>query len=274
MAVPTDQPNFRSRHPKPSLWSLASLVLGSYGPAAMNKVRLYVDQPLGLEQSVALSRDQAHYLFGVMRLAMGDGVSLFNGRDGEWHAKVAEAGKRAGRLQCIEQTRQQRQPPDLWLLFAPIKKARTDFIVEKAVELGAARVLPVVTDFTNSERVRRDRLQAHAVEAAEQCGITYVPEVAEAAKLSLLLNAWPDDRSLMFCDEAQADQSFDPLAGLSSAPAAILIGPEGGFSASEREALCSKPFVRSLSLGPRILRAETAAVSALTLWQATHGDWT
>ncbi|MCG6883904.1 MAG: 16S rRNA (uracil(1498)-N(3))-methyltransferase, partial [Silicimonas sp.] len=166
------------------------------------KIRLCVDHPLGEGQSVALTREQAHYLFGVMRLGVGDAVLLFNGSDGEWRADVAEAGKRGGVLVCAEATAPQRQPPDLWLLFAPIKKARTDFIVEKAAEMGAARILPVQTEFTNAERIRRDRLQAHAVEAAEQCGGTYVPEVADIRKLGEVLDDWPEDRALIFCDEA------------------------------------------------------------------------
>ncbi len=246
------------------------------------KIRLFVDHPLGPGQSVALNRDQAHYLFGVMRLAEGAPVALFNGRDGEWLAHVTEAAKRGGVLTCAEQTRPLQMPPDLWLLFAPIKKARTDFIVEKAAEMGAARILPVQTEFTNSERIRQDRLQAHAIEAAEQCGGTYVPEVADLQKLSLLLDRWPADRQLMFCDEAEAEGSsappglFDRSAsreGKASGPWAILIGPEGGFSEPERTRLRALPQAHTVSLGPRILRADTAAVAAMTLWQNTLGDW-
>lgn len=235
------------------------------------KIRLYVDASLGEGQSVNLSRDQAHYLFGVMRQSVGGLVSLFNGQDGEWRARVVEAGKRGGVLLCEVQTAPLRLPPDLWLLFAPIKKARTDFIVEKAAEMGAARIVPVLTDFTNSERVRQDRLQAHAVEAAEQCGGTYVPEVSEAVKLDRLLNDWDMSRNLLFCDEALAGGRFD----IPTKPGAwaIIIGPEGGFSDKERKKLqgmdCSVP----VSLGPRILRADTAAVAAMTLWQSTLGDW-
>ncbi len=168
-------------------------------------VRLYVDHPLGAGQTVPLTREQAHYLFGVMRLAQGAEVALFNGRDGEWRAEVAAAGKRGGTLSCVRQTAPLRLPPDLWLLFAPIKKARTDFIVEKAAELGAARILPVQTEFTNSERIRQDRLQAHAVEAAEQCGGTFVPEVAATATAGRACwTSWPAGRRLMFCDEGRA----------------------------------------------------------------------
>lgn len=235
------------------------------------KVRLFVDQPLGEEQSVPLSREQAHYLFGVMRLTQGANVTLFNGREGAWLAEVVGAGRKDGVLSCLKQTGAQRDPPDLWLLFAPIKKARTDFIVEKAAEMGAARICPVLTDFTNSERIRRDRLQAHAVEAAEQCGGTFVPEVAELERLDRMLHGWPSDRRLMFCDEALAgDGTTLPSK---PGPWAILIGPEGGFSEAERARLVAMPNAFAVSLGPRILRADTAAVAAMTLWQMSLGDW-
>ena len=235
------------------------------------KVRLYVDQDLGQGQSVPLSREQAHYLFGVMRLKLGDCVAVFNGRDGEWLAEITQAGKHAGTLQAQSRSAPLRVPPDLWLLFAPIKKARTDFIVEKATEMGAAFICPVQTDFTNAERIRRDRLQAHAVEAAEQCGGTFVPEVADLTRLSRVLEDWPSDRNLLFCDEAVAGEglTFPSHPG----PWAILIGPEGGFSPAERDRLRGLPYAHRVSLGPRILRADTAAVAALTLWQNTLGDW-
>ncbi len=235
------------------------------------KVRLCVDHPLGAGQTVPLNRDQAHYLFSVMRLGAGDSVLVFNGTAGEWRADVAETGKRSGTLLCVEQSAPQRNPPDLWLLFAPIKKVRTDFIVEKAAEMGAARICPVQTDFTNAERIRRDRLQSHAVEAAEQCGGTFVPEVAELERLDKVLPGWPTDRRLMFCDEALAgaEHSLPSIPG----PWAILIGPEGGFSNAERQKLAGMEQAFAVSLGPRILRADTAAVAAITLWQASLGDW-
>ncbi len=235
------------------------------------KIRLYVDQPLGAGQAVALSQDQAHYLTGVMRLAEGAAILLFNGKDGEWRATLAQAGKRNAIAVCDTPTRPLRLPPDLWLLFAPIKKARTDFIVEKAVELGASRILPVQTRHTNSDRIRQDRLQAHALEAAEQCGATYVPEVTDLQHLDKLLAKWPDDRRLYWCDETALGQPASIAE--TTGPAAILIGPEGGFSADEAAKLRARPNVTPLSLGPRILRADTAAVAALTLWQAACGDW-
>lgn len=236
------------------------------------KVRLYVEHALGTGQSVPVNRDQAHYLFGVMRMGVGDPLLLFNGQDGEWRCVVAQAGKRAGVLVCEEQTKPLQMPPDLWLLFAPIKKARTDFIVEKAAEMGAARIMPVYTEFTNSERFRQDRLQAHAVEAAEQCGGTYVPEVTDLQKLDRLLADWPEDRQLMFCDEAEVG-SAKRLGAASGDKWAILIGPEGGFSAAERARLAAHPNAHVVSLGPRILRADTAVVAAMTVWQQTLGDW-
>ncbi len=237
------------------------------------KIRLYVEQPLGQGQSVPLTREQAHYLFAVMRQPVGAQIALFNGRDGEWLAEVSEAGKRGGVLSCLQQTKPLQLPPDLWFLFAPIKKARTDFIVEKAAEMGAARILPVQTDYTNSERIRQDRLQAHAVEAAEQCGGTFVPEVADLQKLDRVLDIWPQDRQLMFCNEAEVGSALRLAAQEKGHPWAILIGPEGGFSDQERARLTALPFAHVVSLGPRILRADTAAVAALTMWQQALGDW-
>lgn len=242
------------------------------GQSEHAKTRLFVEQGLGQGQEIALSREHAHYLFNVLRLSRGQFVTLFNGQDGAWLAEITEAAKRGGALVCLHQSAPQQMPPDLWLIFAPIKKARTDFIVEKAAELGAARILPVQTDFTNSERIRRDRLQAHAIEAAEQCGGTYVPPVAELQSLSKLLAGWDSARALIFADEALVGQGR-ATANLPPPPAAILIGPEGGFSADERAGLRALPCTHPLALGPRILRADTAAVAALSLWQALQGDW-
>jgi 16S rRNA (uracil1498-N3)-methyltransferase len=237
------------------------------------KIRLYVEHPLGVGQSVPLDRGQAHYLFGVMRQAIGGQVLLLNGQDGEWRARIAEAGKRGGILLCEEQTKPLQMPPDLWLCFAPIKKARTDFIVEKATEMGAAKIVPMQTEFTNSGRIQRDRLQAHAVEAAEQCGGTYVPQVSEMIRFDRLLHDWEPNRQIMFCDEALVASVV--AHGLErKGPWAIFVGPEGGFSAVERERLHGLDYSSSVSLGPRILRADTAVVAAMTIWQQALGDWT
>ena len=238
----------------------------------MARIRLFIDHPLGAGQPVPLDAAQAHYLGGVMRLSPGAMVEVFNGRDGAWSARIVQVSKRGGSLDVLEQTSPQRDPPDLWLCFAPIKKARTDFIVEKAAEMGAARIQPVQTDHTNSERIHQDRLQAHAVEAAEQCGGTFVPPVADLVPMSRLLDGWDASRRILWADEAMAGPS-QTLAGLPRGPWAILIGPEGGFSEAEQGRLSSLPYVSRISLGPRILRADTAAVAALALWQAALGDW-
>jgi 16S rRNA (uracil1498-N3)-methyltransferase len=237
------------------------------------KIRLFLDHPLRKAQSLPLDRDQANYLFAVMRLSVGDQIAVINGRDGEWLATITSGSKRGGELRCDEQTRALQSPPDLWLVFAPIKKARTDFIVEKATELGAAAIFPVQTDFTNSERIRQDRLQAHAIEATEQCGGTFVPQVHDLQALSKLLDAWPSDRHILFCDEAKVGDAPTQIGTLPKGKWAIFIGPEGGFSDAERARLTSHPLSHAISLGPRILRADTAAVSALTLWQSALGDW-
>jgi 16S rRNA (uracil1498-N3)-methyltransferase len=237
------------------------------------KIRLFVTADLGPGAEVRLDDAQAHYLFAVMRLGTGARLLVFNGRDGEWSAEVAEAGRRGGTLLAREPGRAQRRPPDLWLLFAPIKKARTDFIVEKATELGVARIQPVFTRLTASQRLRPDRLRAHAVEAAEQCGETYVPELAEPARLGPLLDAWNPARRLMFCDEERAAPPATQALKAAPGPWAVLIGPEGGFAPDESLRLRGLPFVTAVTLGPRVLRADTAAAAALTLWQATLGDW-
>ena len=238
------------------------------------KVRLYVDQPLGAGQAVAVGPEQATYLFAVMRLPVGAAVLLFNGRDGEWLARVVDAGKRRGALLCEAQTKALQLPPDLWLLFSPVRKERTHFIVEKAVELGVARLVPVTTRFTQGERWRQDKHLAHAIEAAEQCGATCVPDVGEVQTLERVLAGWPADRALLWADEALSGRSSALTGGIvPGGPAAILVGPEGGFSDEEKARLRGLPFVRPISLGPRILRAETAAVAALVLWQAAAGDW-
>jgi 16S rRNA (uracil1498-N3)-methyltransferase len=237
------------------------------------QTRLFIDHPLEAGQTVPLSREQAHYLGTVMRLRPGDAVAVFNGRDGEWQATLdGPARGPKAMLRVATQTAPQRNPPDLWLLFAPIKKARTDFIVEKAAELGAARIMPILTERSQTRRIARDRLQAHAIEAAEQCGGTFVPPVGDLRPLDEVLRDWPADRQLMFCDEEEAGAGCD-LSGAMRGPWAILIGPEGGFSAAERDRLRDLPFSWVVSLGPRVLRADTATVAALTLWQDRLGDW-
>lgn len=250
------------------------------------RIRLCVDQPLGPGQCVALTEAQAHYLFGVMREGVGARLLLFNGRDGEWLAEVTEAAKRKGALTCLERTRAQDAAPDLWLMFAPVKRARTDVIVEKAVELGVARLVPVITGFSNAERFRRDKAEAHVREAAEQCGALSLPEIADPQPLAQVLSGWDGRRRILWADEAQAGAgsaravlegtALEGAVPEAAAPGpwAILVGPEGGFSEAERERLRTLPFVTPIALGPRILRAETAAIALVALWQAHLGDWT
>ena len=233
-------------------------------------IRLYVDHPLVAGQSVPLTVEQSHYLFRVMRKGVGEKLEVFNGVDGEWSAEIIQAGRKSGILRCQNMSRPLRLPPDLWLMFAPLKKSRSNFLVEKATEMGASQIMPIKTDFTNLERIRQDSLQSQAVEAAEQCGGTYVPSVLDLQKLSNVLDVW-DDRKIMFCDETFAGNTVD--LSHSPGPWAILIGPEGGFSTAERKRLGEMSQVHRMALGPRILRAETAAIAALTLWQSNMGDW-
>lgn len=236
-------------------------------------IRLFVPHDLAPGAALDLDEGQSRYLAAVMRQVVGDAVAVFNGRDGEWRATVAKVGKRAVTLTALSCARPQAIGPDLDLVIALVKRARLETIVEKAAELGARRVRPVVTERTNADHTRVDRLQAIAVEAAEQTGRLDVPEVLAPVKLEAMLAAWDVGRQLLFCDEA-GDAA--PVLGAVTAggPWAILIGPEGGFSPREREMLRSLPYATPASLGPRILRADTAAISALTLWQARVGDWT
>lgn len=236
-------------------------------------IRLFVPHDLAPGAALDLDEGQSRYLAAVMRQVVGDAVAVFNGRDGEWRATVAKVGKRAVTLTALSCARPQAIGPDLDLVIALVKRARLETIVEKAAELGARRVRPVVTERTNADHTRVDRLQAIAVEAAEQTGRLDVPEVLASVKLEAMLAAWDVGRQLLFCDEA-GDAA--PVLGAVTVggPWAILIGPEGGFSPREREMLRSLPYATPASLGPRILRADTAAISALTLWQARVGDWT
>lgn len=235
--------------------------------------RLHVDQPLTAGAEIELAREPGHYLTHVLRLAPGDPVAVFNAGDGEWLAYLANAGKKQVSLRLERHTAGVRPPPDIDYLFAPLKHARLDYVVQKATELGARRLRPVITRRTIAERVNIARMKANAIEAAEQCNLVFVPEVAEPVKLEAALADWPAARALIYCDEKAA--VANPLAALTSVrpPAAVLIGPEGGFAEEEKALLRSKPFVTAISLGPRIMRADTAAVAAFALVQAALGDW-
>ncbi len=236
--------------------------------------RLFIDGDLGDARRVELPPPQAHYLTAVLRLKPGAKLLVFNGRDGEWVATLSETHKRGAALQIETQVRPQDAGPDLDYLFAPLKRTRLDYMVQKAAEMGVARLQPVITDRTIAERVNSDRMRANVIEAAEQCGILRVPAVGPPARLDDVLDAWNPDRRIVFCDEE--DQGADPIATLQKlepGPLAVLVGPEGGFSPRERQRLVGKTFVVPLSLGPRIMRADTAAVAVLALVNATLGDW-
>jgi 16S rRNA (uracil1498-N3)-methyltransferase len=235
-----------------------------------------VTAPLGPGLAVPLDADQAHYLRAVLRLGPDDFLSLFNGRDGEWRGRIVELGKNRGLVAPEAQTRPQAPERDLWLAFAPVKRARIDYIAEKATELGATRLLPVMTRRTNVGRVNIERLQANAREAAEQTERLSVPAVAAAQPLDRLLDEFPAGRRLMLCDETgRAPPIGAALAdpALAAADWAILIGPEGGFAPEELDRLRALPFVTAVGLGPRVLRADTAALAALAAFQALAGDW-
>ncbi len=237
-------------------------------------IRLYVTADLAEGVAVALDQGQSHYLASVMRRAVGEELLVFNGRDGEWRAPIEVLGKRGVIVRPTAQERPQAVGPDVDLLVALVKRPRVETIVEKAAELGARRVRLVITERTNAERTRLDRLAAIAAEAAEQTGRLDVPEIVEPVKLQRLIEGWEAPRRLLFCDEAgDAKPALQALGEAPSGPWAILIGPEGGFSPAEREALRNLPYATPATLGPRILRADTAAISALTLWQAVQGDW-
>ena len=236
--------------------------------------RVYLDAPLAAGLTVPFDRGQANYLLNVLRLKHGDALLLFNGRDGEWQARLAGNGKRALTGVVGERLLEQPHSPDLHFLFAPLKHARLDYLVQKAVEMGASRLQPVITRHTQVARVNLDRMRANVIEAAQQCGILSLPEVAEPLAFKAAIGE--ADRLLVFCDEDA--EVKDPVAALADAartgaPLAVLIGPEGGFAGEERDALLRRPNVVRIALGPRILRADTAAVAALALVQAVLGDW-
>ena len=235
-------------------------------------IRLYVPHDLTPGAQLTLDEGQSRYLVAVMRQAVGDAVAVFNGRDGEWLATVTTVGKRAVTLSAQSRTRPQHLGPDLDLVIALVKRGRLETIVEKAAELGVRRLRPVTTERTNADHTRLDRLRAIAVEAAEQTGRLDVPTITEPMKLDRMLADWDPARRLLFCDEA-GDAATVLEAVNIPGPWAILIGPEGGFSADERHHLRALPYATPATLGPRTLRADTAAISALTLWQAAVGDW-
>lgn len=241
---------------------------------AGGKTRLYVAGDLGEGVAVTLDEGQAHYLLHVLRAETGNLVSLFNGRNGEWLAEITAAAKRGVTATCRRHTQAQRGTPDIWLAFTPVKKTPSDYLVQKAAELGVSVLQPVFTRRTIVGRINEERMAANAVEAAEQSGRLTVPEVRSGISFDKLLASWPQDRRLLFCDEGGDAKSMTQAARESrGGPSAILTGPEGGFDPQERAALRALPFVVPVTLGPRILRADTAALAALAIWQAVAGDF-
>ena len=238
------------------------------GPDLSTTPRLYVETPLSVGATLTLPLPQSHYLAQVMRRQPGDMVRLFNGTSGEWAARVVTVARKAVVVSLEHQSATQETVPDLWLCAAPLKRGRIDWVAEKACELGVARFVPVITRRTIVDKLNLDRLRAHSIEAAEQCGRTALPDMAAPVTLAALLQGWPAGRALIFADETGGE----PLANLcANASAAILIGPEGGFTPEERDAIRALPDARAASLGPRILRADTAAVAAIAIWQALAG---
>lgn len=236
-------------------------------------IRIYAATDLVSGSVVVLDDEQSHYLLSVMRLSVGNTVLAFNGRDGEYECELGLKGKKAALLTVGRQTRKQEFAPDVWLMFAPLKKDRTDFVVEKSTELGVSRIVPVITRYAISDKVKTERWRAQAVEAAEQSRRLDVPEVEEAISIEKLLAQWDEKRTLYFMDETGNGLPVGNVFQNAPVPAAFLIGPEGGFSEQELELLRSKPYARAVNLGKRILRAETAALGALSCWQALSGDW-
>ncbi len=232
--------------------------------------RLFVETPLGAGARVGLGAAQANYLGNVMRLKEGDRLLVFDGASGEWLAEIAEAGKKRMTLKVIEPTRPQESVPDLWLAFAPVKKGRVDWLVEKAVELGVARLLPVVTQRTIVDKLNLERMRAHIVEAAEQCRRTTLAQIDPPVKLEALLKSRNPSRTLYFADESGGEPA---ASAFKPGPALILTGPEGGFTPEEAAAIRAAPGAHAVSLGPRILRAETAALAAVASWMSAAGDW-
>jgi 16S rRNA (uracil1498-N3)-methyltransferase len=234
--------------------------------------RLFIDQPLADGMELRIEGGQAHYLLSVMRLKAGGTVKLFDDRTGEWLGEVAMTGKRDLVVRIVARLREREAVPDLWLCAAPIKRGRIDWVAEKASELGVARLVPVATRRSVVDKLNYERLRAHMIEAAEQCERTALPELADLVPLDALLRDWPAERTLFFADEEGGTPMLEVVRGR-FAPAAILIGPEGGFDPAEREAIRALPAAAPVSLGPRILRAETAAITAVSIWMAAAGDW-
>lgn len=236
--------------------------------------RLYTPTPLTSEETVVLDENQTHYLKNVIKYSIGEYVNCFDNQNGEFLCQIIELNKKNAIIKPIEKIRDMILCPDLWLLFAPLKKDKTDIVIEKATELGCRQIVPVITQYTNTTHIKTDRYIAQSIEAAEQCRRTDLPQICPPQKLQDILHNWDKSRDLFFMDETLKSKTFfDLLKTTTTTKAAILVGPEGGFSAEELNLLRKEPFVHGATLGPRILRAETAAIAALSCWQMVVGDW-
>jgi 16S rRNA (uracil1498-N3)-methyltransferase len=235
--------------------------------------RLFLNASLDAGAEIKLEPDQSHYLLNVMRMQQGDPVTIFNADAGEWLAYIRDATRKAVTIRCERRVKDASPPPDVDFLFAPLKHARLDYMVQKATELGVRRLQPVITARTIAERVNQERMRANAIEAAEQCNLVFVPEVLPPAKLTSVVASWDTSRALIYCDETAKVSDPTQLLRTLKLPAAVLVGPEGGFTSDEQQMLRAMPKVVPISLGPRIMRADTAAIAALTIVQATLGDW-
>ena len=238
-----------------------------------NRIRIYVQTELFVGQNVICDEKQSHYLLNVMRLKIGDEIYVFNGKDGEYCAKIESVYKKTCELSVSKKYGEYVQSPDVWLLFAPLKKDNTDFVVEKATELGVRRLIPIITEYTSNLKPRTERLKLQVIEASEQCRRQDIPEVSEAETLQKTISSWDTSRKLVYLDESMQSKPIKEQIQLCNAPIAILVGPEGGFSEKELEILRKLDYSYGVSLGKRILRAETAAIAAIAIWQSCMGDW-
>lgn len=238
-----------------------------------SKVRLFIDTPLALEQIIELSETQSHYLSNVMKLKLNDKFLGFDGKSGEYELQITQLAKKHLEAKVIQKQKSFQTPPDVWLLFAPVKKDQTDFIIQKAVELGVCKLIPTITRYTISDKTKTERFVAQSIEAAEQCRRVDIPQVLPAQSLSEILSNWDKTRPLYYMDESRTGLPVKDAFSAAPAPIALLVGPEGGFSKEELKLLRQLDFATGVTLGPRILRAETAVVAALSCWQALSGDW-
>ena len=238
-----------------------------------NRIRLFAETPLKIGEIYVTNEDQTHYLKNVMRLSLGDEVFLFDGVNGEFETQITEMSKKTLSLKINKKVFNFEKSPDVWLLFANLKKENTDIVVQKAVELGVSKILPVQTEYTFNAKLKPERVKAQVIEAAEQCRRQDIPNVESLQNLQQILSNWDKNRTLVYLDETGSGESFSKTFSKMKPPVAFLIGPEGGFSSKELEILKSLPYTLSVSLGKRILRAETACISALSCWQAMVGDW-